>query len=100
MPCKHEHYLIAFLFMALLVSMVFGCAQPQQVVRTEYIATPSYCQVAMPEKPVIKKDLSTMLDYSTFLSNLRAMMIYTDQLEMALLCCQGSDDCISKPGGR
>lgn len=99
MKREHETLLFIFLVASVVVAFIWGCAPvPREVVRTEYIKTPTHCQVIMPTKPTIitKPTLHNTLDYTTFLSNLKAMLVYTDSLEMALKCCAGQVDCISK----
>lgn len=96
MKNSHINLLIGFLFTSLLVSFIWGCA-PQVVTKTEYIQTPTFCEVSLPSRPVIQNSsFQNIVDYDTFMSNLRNILIYTDELEMALICCTNSHDCITR----
>lgn len=86
-------YVVLIVYLAFIIMMFFtSCAAPREVIRTEYYATPSFCKVTMPTKPKLQDGR----DYLTFISNLQDMLIYADELEMALLCCTGSNDCVTK----
>lgn len=77
------------------IIILSGCAT-REIVKTEYISVPTFCKVNMPQRPSLQTTLSNVVTYETFLSNLREILIYTDELEMALTCCTNGSDCITK----
>lgn len=84
--------------LALLLFTFYGCTT-RTVIQTEYVATPTYCKVKLPQKPdyAVPSGFVNIVDYHTFVDNLRKILVYADELEMALLCCTNSDDCLTKP---
>lgn len=77
--------------------LMIGCTQPQVITQTEYIKVPTYCKVTLPKKPKLtQSSFSSIVNYQTFLSNLKSLLVYTDELEMALYCCTDDPLCISK----
>lgn len=80
-----------FVPFTLLTFVFVGCAAIDCPPRTvEYINTPVYCNVELPEKPVLQEGVSHLLD------NFSKVLIYKDQLEMSLYCCKGDKRCITK----
>lgn len=89
-------WVVFYYFVILVVIWGFsGCAQAQHV-RTEYVSVPTYCKVKMPPRPSLEAQISNVVSYDSFLSNLKEILIYTDKLEMALMCCTNNSDCITK----
>lgn len=70
-----------------LLPFLAGCAVNDSVIKTRYVPTPTYCSVDMPEKPKLLEGSLNIV------SNFRNLLIYKDQLEVALHCCRGDEEC-------
>lgn len=77
------------LYLVLFVLFI-GCATTCPPRTVEYINTPVYCNVDLPEKPELVDGVSHITE------NFRKVLIYKDQLEMSLYCCKGDSRCITK----
>lgn len=74
--------------LVLLFYALHGCATPATTIRTvEYINTPTYCNVPMPEQPVLEEGLNKIV------TNFARVLVYKDELEVALHCCRGDAIC-------
>lgn len=86
-------YIIAIILfcLALIIAMIFGACSTvaQPITRTEYISTPTHCNIKMPQRPEMEDG------FNHFTSNFSKILAYADELEMALHCCRGDKECFS-----
>lgn len=88
------------LLLGSLAVVLMGCAdrtcQPEVRVHTEYINVPTACKVDLPPPPEfkVKKDKENY-EYTNTVKNVMSLIIYTEQLEMALWCCTEDPRCIT-----
>lgn len=87
---EHLVMLIITVFSLIIALFFSACAQTVQRRPVEYINTPIYCNIKMPEKPKLQDGTQY------FTSNFAKVLSYTDELEMALLCCKGDERCFTK----
>lgn len=86
-----EHVVLVIMFcLALMMALFFNaCASASPTKTTEYIVTPTYCNVNMPTKPELEEGTNN------FSNNFAKVLIYADELEMALHCCRGDKECFT-----
>lgn len=87
------------LFYGIVPLLLIGCGEKvcTMGVRTEYVEVPMACKVTIPKAPEFNLIPTGNIkhDEAKIVRNIKKLLNYADQLEMALYCCTEDPRCVT-----